>query len=561
CGTCNAQSGIGDPYLPFREILQMLTGDVEPRRAGGEITRDHARRLWALLPDAAPVLVEAGPDLIGRLLPGPALVARVEAFAERPATAPWRAQLAALARLHAAPDAPAAAGVAQAALFEQLTDVLRALARRYPLLLLLDDLQWADAGSLSLLFHLGRRLSGSRILVVSAYRPGEVALGRQGERHPLEMVVNELGREWGETAVDLDQAEGRAFVDALLDSEPNRLDEAFRATLARHTGGNALFTVELLRSLQEHGDLERDEVGRWVAGRSLNWGRIPPRVEAVIAERIARLPPAWHAALVAASVEGETFTAEVVARALDAGEGEVVRLLSGPLSKQHRLVRPLRLERLGARRLSRYRFRHDLFQRYLYRQLDGVERARLHEAVGTALEALYGEDAAEMVVLLAHHFRAAGLAAKTVAYLCRAGERAVRLSASVEACAHFQSGLALLHALPPSLARNRQELALQLGLSTALIATRGWAAPERAGALARAYELCQGTEGVETAQRVQTLYSLAVLSQARGEFQAVLDWGQPFTASQNSLLPVITWNGCSRAMIPGATARWGCSFP
>ncbi|MBN1139397.1 MAG: AAA family ATPase [Anaerolineae bacterium] len=548
-GKCNAQSGIGDPYLPWREILGMLSGDIEPQRASGTITREHARRLWALLPAAVGALVEAGPGLVGRLLPGAPLAARAEAYVPRGAA--WRAQLETLLRSQAARQDVAAPGMDQAALFEQVTRVLCALARPRPLLLLLDDLQWADAGSLSLLFHLGRRLAGSRILIVGAYRPAEVALGRPAagggaqpaglpaqagrERHPLEPVVNEFQRQWGEIQVDLDQAQGRAFVEALLDSEPNRLDESFRETLTGHTGGHALFTVELLRGLQERGDLVRDADGRWAAGPALDWARMPARVEAVIAQRVGRLPAAWQTMLTMASVEGETFAAEVLARALGVDEAEVSERLSGPLSKAHRLVYPLRLEWLGdtlgaagqVRRLSWYRFRHDLFQAYLYRRMDEVERARQHEAVGEALESLHAQHAVELETIapqLAHHFEAAGRPAKAVAYLCRAGERALRLSAASEACVHFDRGLALLQRLPPSPERDRQELALQLGLGTAFTATQGWVVPQRAQVLARAHELAQRVG--DTAQRLHALLALSVLSLARGEFHAARDWGQ-----------------------------------
>jgi tetratricopeptide (TPR) repeat protein len=255
-GRCNAQSGIGDPYLPFREILQLLTGDVEHQRAGGAITGEHARRLWSLLPDAVRALVDYGPDLVDLLLPGAALALRAEVFA--PGGAAWRARLEELVKQRPAEEAGQVA-LHQTALFEQVTRVLQSLAR-HPLILVVDDLQWADAGSVSLLFHLGRRLAGSRILVVGAYRPGDLALIHQGpkgfgkplgpgDRHPLEAVVHEFQRDLGDIQVDLDQAGGRPFVEALLDSEPNRLDAAFRETLTRHTGGNPLFTVEFLRGL------------------------------------------------------------------------------------------------------------------------------------------------------------------------------------------------------------------------------------------------------------------------------------------------------------------------
>ena len=78
-GNCNAYTGIGDPYLPFREILELLTGDVEARWAAGAMTREHARRLWNTLPLAAQALVEAGPDLIDTFVPRAALLERAMA--------------------------------------------------------------------------------------------------------------------------------------------------------------------------------------------------------------------------------------------------------------------------------------------------------------------------------------------------------------------------------------------------------------------------------------------------------------------------------------------------
>jgi tetratricopeptide (TPR) repeat protein len=187
---------------------------------------------------------------------------------------------------------PGIAGPQQSDLFEQYTRVLQALARQVSLVLIVDDLQWADLGSISLLFHLGRQLAGSRILIVGTYRPEEIALGRDGARHPLEAVVNKFQRDFGDVAVNVDQAEGRDFVEALLDSEPNRLGPAFREMLYRQTRGHALFTIELLRGLKERGDLIQDPEGRWVQGPALDWETLPARVEAVIAERIGRLAEA-----------------------------------------------------------------------------------------------------------------------------------------------------------------------------------------------------------------------------------------------------------------------------
>jgi predicted ATPase len=175
----------------------------------------------------------------------------------------------------------------QRAIFEQYTNVLCRLSNNHPLLLVLDDLQWADKGSVGLLFHLGRRVQSERVLIVGAYWPEEVALQRDGVPHPTRKVMVELQRQFGDVTLDLadiDRAEGYRFVEAVLDTEPNRLDQEFRETLYRRTGSHPLFTVELLRTMQERGDIVRDKGtdGAWVEGAALDWGALPARVEAVI---------------------------------------------------------------------------------------------------------------------------------------------------------------------------------------------------------------------------------------------------------------------------------------
>jgi predicted ATPase len=414
--------------------------------------------------------------------------------------------------------------------------VLQALALRTPLVLVVDDLQWADAGSINLLFHLGRQLAGSRVLIVGAYRPEEVALGRRGERHPLDPVVNELRRDFGDISVDLGQAERRDFVKAFLDSEPNRLGPSFREMLYRQTDGHPLFTIELLRGLQERGNMTRDAEGYWVEGPTLDWETLPARVEAVIAERIGRLAEPLRAALRVASVEGEVFTAEVVAQVRGIDEREMLRRLSGELDRGHRLIQAQSIQRMNGQLLSHYRFRHILFQKYLYSRLDRVERVHLHEQVGTVLEKLYGvqEAPAANAVQLALHFQKAGITEKAVRYLCRAGERAVQLSAYREGIVHLERGLALLKDQPPArnegehLERLQQELSLQLALSMAWQGAKGAPYPEVNLANTRARELCQ--EMGKTSQLCHVVGEMAIVhyvdanhQMARGLAEEALD--------------------------------------
>jgi DNA-binding SARP family transcriptional activator len=519
-GNCNARTGVGDPYLPFREILGLLTGDVEARWAAGAMAGDQARRLWNTLPVAAQALAETGPDLIDTFVPGTALIERANAHAT--IGDHWLSRLGELSEQQASGHiAPAPQ---QTDLFEQYTRVLDTLAHRSPLVLVIDDLQWADLGSVSLLFHLGRQLAGNRILIVGAYRPEEVAVGRDGERHPLDPVVHELQREYGDVTVNLDQAEGRDFVEAFLDSETNHLGTPFREKLYRQTRGHPLFTVELLRGMQERGDLIQDSEDRWVEGPALDWDTLPARVEAASAERIGRLPQPLQAALRVASVEGEDFTAEVVARVLQTDERKLVHSLSTELHRKHRLVRALALQHLGSRRLSRYRFKHNLIQRYLYDDLDEVERGYLHEDVGNALERLYGAQAREIAVQLARHFEEAGIEEKAIHYLHQAGEKALQLSAYEEGIAQLTRGLALLMTMPDSPERAEHELTLQLALGIALAGTIGYAAPEVQEVYVKARDLSQRTG--KTSQLCQALGELSKMYYVRAEHRKARDLAQ-----------------------------------
>ncbi|MCO6449636.1 MAG: pentapeptide repeat-containing protein [Caldilineales bacterium] len=440
------QTGASDPYLIFREILTLLTGDVESRLAQGTITQEGARRLQGAMRTSIDCLIEFGPDLIGLLVPGANLAVQVAKIGIETGK---RAGL--MDRLTQAPspnrpDVPGQKGIDQGQIFEQYAKVLKALSQHAPLMLILDDLQWADNSSIDLLFHLARRIESSRIFIIGMYRPAEIALGRAGDRHPLEKVVTEIKRYYGDVIIDLDEAgrdEGIAFIDALIDSEPNRLGSGFRKALFERTGGNPLFTVELLRDLEEQGDIVRDEQGRWVESPELNWATLPARAEGVIEARISRLTADLLEALKLASVQGDAFTAEVVAQIRDMSSRDFVRQLSNDLEKRHRLVSSQGQQRVGEQRLSQYQFQNRLFQQYLYAALDPTERAYLHEDIGLALEALYGDKSDDVANRLAWHFEEAGIPDKARHYLRVAGEQAAERYAFAEAADFFTRALAI----------------------------------------------------------------------------------------------------------------------
>lgn len=460
-GECNAQTGAGDSYLPFRQVLTVLTGADDEKQSANKVSTTNSARLKEFVRVSGETLLDVGPDLVGIFVPGASLVVKL---ATKAATHSKLADR--LAEQLGKPEKPGDRvainpQLDQEKIFEQYTNVLQALAQEHTLILILDDLQWADSASLNLMFHLARQLKSSRVLIVGTFRPDDVAQGRNNERHPLEPILNELKRYNGDIVIDLDATratEGRAFVDALIDAEPNRLDERFRAELFARTDGHPLFTVELLRNLQERGDLVKDSEGHWVEGAALDWNALPARVEGVIAERIGRLAENLREDLTVASVMGVDFTAQVIARVQQVQERELVTDLARELDTRYRLVQEQGEIKIGKQFLTQYRFTHALFQQFLYNELHVSERRLMHEDVGAALEACYEGHTDEIAPQLARHFQEAGDDAKTFEYSMRAGDAAARVYAQTEARVHYAQAVDALARLPDTEENRRQRV-------------------------------------------------------------------------------------------------------
>ncbi|HEU4743392.1 MAG TPA: tetratricopeptide repeat protein [Meiothermus sp.] len=461
-GGCSAQGRVADPYLPFREVLATLAGAAgehgpQPQSAG---------RLGRLLVHSAQVLVEVGPDLIGTLIPGSTLLAKIGKVAIQKAG--WMDQLERLVQKKRDPLGAAQVAMEQGRILEQYANVLKAMAAEHPLLLVIEDLHWADEASLGLFFHLSRRIETSRILLIGTYRPDEIEAAGD-ERHPLQKVLAEVKRYAGDVWVDLGQTpepEKAAFVQRLLDSEPNRLSDDFREQMYRHTGGHPLFTVELLRSMRERGELLQDAEGCWTVGAALDWDTLPARVEGVIEERIGRLSETEREILDVASVQGQVFTAEVVGQIVQMQMRRLLKELSQELERQYRLVHEVGELKAGRSLLAAYRFAHVLFQRYLYDALGLAEKRLLHREVAQVLEELYAEQTDSISAQLAWHYDQAGGGENAAKYLVRSGELANAQGAPQAARQFFDRALEILK--PPGEALELQWRAL-LGRHSALL--------------------------------------------------------------------------------------------
>jgi DNA-binding SARP family transcriptional activator len=483
-GYSNAFTGVGDPYLPFREILYQLSGDILAHWKAGSFSRQYALNLWNTIPITCQSLLTYGPDLIDTIIPGQTLLELAASYSK--AQPAWYTDL---KEYWQNKQQRYVGGVQQVNLFSQITAVLYQIANQVPLLLFLDDLQWADTGTIGMLFHISKQIPGSRILLIGAYRSEEVSHTQDNSRHPLIPILHEIQRSCGDVIISLDASLDRSFVEELIASEPNALDDAFCEQLFSLTGGHALFTVELLRNMQESGALGRDRSGVWVMQSDFQLETLPPKTEGIIVQRISRLPQNLQRILTLAAIEGEIFTAEIIAAVEGLPVSQVVSLLSDQLDKQHRLVRPLQISWQDDQSISTYRFRHFLFQEFMYTRLDDIHRSRLHNQVGGEMEKIVGEYKTKYAVYLARHFHQANQAKKALTYYSLAGERAVGMSAYPEAINHFEAAIKMLLSLPEDSARNEKELGLQLQLGVACQAVMGFANEKVGQAYQRAWEL------------------------------------------------------------------------
>ena len=424
-GAGTTLGGLGDPYFPVRDAFRMLVADRQAPLQADQLAGEQARRLWDFAATVARTVVDSGPRLLDVLV-------SAEMVSER---------------LGMGVVAPAIAAAVQGDVSDEVARVLQALSERRPLLVMLDDMQWADTASAELLFHLTRALTDARVLVVCAYRSSEVA-GASGQAAAvLRKSALESVRDVGESVLDLDaidSAAERELCDALLDLEVPELDETLREVLYRRTRGHPLLVLEMIRELKARGDLVRVTTDSWAARPGVNWDHVPARVAAVIEQRFDRLSPEERALLTAAAVEGEYFTAEVAARVARVSVWDAHRLLAERLSRVHGLVREDTVERSGGRSLTRYRFGHAQFQSFLHDRLAEGARAHAHGLVAAELEGLHSDNVEPVVPQLAHHYARAGDVDRAVPYLIQTGDRARLLQAHDEAVAAYGRAVELL---------------------------------------------------------------------------------------------------------------------
>jgi hypothetical protein len=388
-------------------------------------------------------------------------------------------------RLPELPEAPPIEGEAdRVRLFESAAAFLANASQAKPIVLLLDDLHWADKPSLLMLRHLSRSLPSHRLLLLATYR--DVELDRT---HPLSEVLGTLRREPFYQRVLLRGLPGEdvfALLSALAEDDADEQTLEGRHTLAeallRETEGNPFFIGEVISHLVEEGKLFR-EGGHWRANvESTSDLGIPEGVREVVGRRLSRLSEAANDMLGLASAMPAGFSWDVIRAVSDAEEAALLDALDEALSG--RLIR----ERKDASGVV-YEFHHALIRQTLYEELSAPRRVLLHRRIGERLESLYAGKPGPHLAELAHHFFEAapgGDVAKAADYAVRAGERAYELAAYEDSVGHYERALQALDLTEDDPERRCD---VHLALAQAQIYTgasrQGRAIAERATELAR----------------------------------------------------------------------------
>jgi len=464
-GRCNSQTGEGEAYLPFKEVLRLLTGDVERELSGQAISPENANRLKKLFSNTGEAIVWFGPNLVDIFVPGSELMTKAGIYVAK--RVGWAKRLEKLIEKRKGAEYRPPQ-LTQASLYNEYAQVLFKLAEKNILALVIDDLQWVDLSSLELLFHLGRKVAGNRILIVGVYRPSDIAMGRKGERHPLESILHELGRTWGEIYVNLDlslekkeeRTEAEAFIRDYVNKRysPNTFDESFIKLITRQTEGLALFIVELLTDLEERGLIRKNEEGTWQQAKEIDVQALPAKVDSIVEERIKRLNDRERGILSCAAAEGENFTAQVVSKIENVSERDLVDILEDDLGRRHRLVEERGFEVINGKEAYLYRFSHCTFQKRLYDDLGPIRRWILHKKISECLEELYKERLSEAAPRLVRHYEAVEDYEKALDYALMAAGAQRRQLAFQTTINWYEKALAFLDKLPDTEANKGQRV-------------------------------------------------------------------------------------------------------
>jgi tetratricopeptide (TPR) repeat protein len=351
---------------------------------------------------------------------------------------------------------PLGAEEARFRLFDSITLFLQEVAGSRPLLLILDDLHWADQPSLLLFQFIARELREGRVLILGTYRDIEVAQG-----HPLAETLTVLRREKLFESIPiagLSATEVTQLLEHFSLRELDSRDRNLAAALHEQTEGNALFLQEILRDLVQSGQISSTSGGNGHRLTSLRDLAIPEGVMDIISRRLSRLSADCNQALSVAAVIGRDFGLNVLQRLARLSEERLLEVMDEAVA--------VRVADEGSGGIGRYSFSHALIREALYGGLSSARRARAHAGIVEVLEEMSIDHPHAYLSELSFHSIHAGSLLdpnKAILYGKRAGDGAMEVFAYEEAMDHYRGAVEALRNITPVAEVRLSELLLSLG--------------------------------------------------------------------------------------------------
>ena len=323
-------------------------------------------------------------------------------------------------------------------LWEVLDQLVAFIADERPLVLVIEDLQWADEASLRLFHYLARRVTRRRLLLIGTYRQEEVTGEAGGRPHPLPGLLQLLSREERFERMELPRLRREDVKEILSRLYPaHTWGDDFPALLFRESEGNPFFMVEILKLLTSERVLENRD-GKWSLLTTVDRISIPEKVFDVVMRRLGRLGPREREILELGAVEGDVFHSGTILRGLRIERMALLKTLQF-LEQVHHLIHAAG---------PHYHFDHSKIREILYESIPPELRIEYHTVVGQFLRESFGE-AEEFAGIIAHNLLAAGLREDAIPYLSRAAGAASRLFAHSDAIHYLEQAEQMLHALYP----------------------------------------------------------------------------------------------------------------
>jgi tetratricopeptide (TPR) repeat protein len=326
-------------------------------------------------------------------------------------------------------------------LFEKMLDVIDRASRLRPVFLFIDDLQWADAGTLQMLVYMARNTSESRVLLCTAYRVDEV--GPDGKPLPFYEIFNQAIKGLPHIKMILDRMSG-ADISEMIGNILNikNMPIQFSNKLFEESSGNPFFVEEVLRSLMDEGIILRH--GHiWDAGVDISKIRIPNTIRDVISHRIARLSEDDKKVLRFAAVAGDSFSFAILKEVTGLTEETLLDSLDRLMVADIVQEIPNSLE-------EEYRFDHKLIRSVIYESMSQSRVRLMHKSMGEVIERLYPDNMHDWAFDLARHYNLGKHTQKTYDYAIMAGDKAFKALAFDRAVDYYITALRTMDMLPAS---------------------------------------------------------------------------------------------------------------